>query len=61
MSFAPSATTDALFQYDEKYQSKEKAGKSISEVIQEAKTMVEEPVINEEEPKTEEIIEEPQA
>jgi len=37
---------DALFQYDEKYQAKEKSGKSISEVIQEAKTMVEEPADN---------------
>lgn len=50
---------DALFQYDEKYQSKEKAGKSISEVIQEAKTMVEEPVDKEIEPTSEEPTEEP--
>ncbi len=31
---------DALFQYDEKVKAKEKSGKSISEVIQEAKTIV---------------------
>ena len=38
---------DALFQYDEKVKAKEKSGKSISEVIQEAKTKVleEEPTI----------------
>ncbi len=33
---------DALFTYDEKVKAKEKSGKSISEVIQEAKTMVDE-------------------
>lgn len=33
---------DALFQYDEKVRNKSKNGKSISEVIQEAKTMVDE-------------------
>lgn len=33
---------DALFAYDEKVRMKDKSGKSISEVIQEAKTMVEE-------------------
>ncbi len=41
---------DALFKYDEKVKSKEKSGKSISEVIQEAKTMVEEDNEKEEEP-----------
>jgi len=53
---------DALFQYDEKYQSKEKSGKSISEVIQEAKTMVEEKEVTPEvvsEPEVQEVVEEP--
>ncbi len=35
---------DALLQYNERVEAKEKSGKSISEVIQEAKTMVDEPV-----------------
>lgn len=55
---------DALFAYDEKIKSKDKAGKSISEVIAEAKTasLEEEPVEEEkiefEEPAKEEIVEE---
>lgn len=36
---------DALFSYDEKAKMKDKNGKSISEVIQEAKTMVEEETV----------------
>ena len=42
---------DALFKYNEKIEAKEKSGKSISEVIQEAKTMVD---TDEEEPKIDE-------
>ena len=53
---------DALFAYDEKIKSKDKAGKSISEVIAEAKTAsLEEPEeekIEFEEPVQEEIVEE---
>ncbi len=43
---------DALLKYNERVEAKEKSGKSISEVIQEAKTMVEE------EPATEEKVQE---
>lgn len=50
---------DALFAYDEKVKAKEKSGKSIGEVIQEAKEMVEEEKkdIMIEEPVKEEIVE----
>ena len=37
---------DGLFEYDQKMQAKCKVGKSISEVIQEAKEMIEEPELN---------------
>lgn len=51
---------DALYAYDDKVKQREKAGKSISEVIQEAKTISEEDKDIVEEPEEKPIIEETQ-